>query len=158
MPDYKNGKIYTIRCRDDELLVYVGSTTQQISQRWQDHKSDCSNINGKKYDRLLYKTMRETGQDQFYIELYEDHPCERKEQLEKREGEIMREINSTLNKRIPSGKTKQEYNNGYYMERRETKNKNRTVKIECCCGCMVRRDYLQKHQKSNKHQQLMTSN
>ena len=44
MPDYKNGKIYTIRCRDDESLVYVGSTTQQISQRWQDHKSDCNYV------------------------------------------------------------------------------------------------------------------
>ena len=34
MPDYENAKIYTIRCKTDENLIYVGSTTQTLSQRW----------------------------------------------------------------------------------------------------------------------------
>ena len=27
MQDYQNGRIYTIRCRTDNSLIYVGSTT-----------------------------------------------------------------------------------------------------------------------------------
>ena len=27
MPDYQNGRIYTIRCRTDNSLIYVDSTT-----------------------------------------------------------------------------------------------------------------------------------
>ncbi len=30
MPDYKQGKIYTIRCKTDETLIYVGCTTQSL--------------------------------------------------------------------------------------------------------------------------------
>jgi hypothetical protein len=37
--------------------------------------------------------------DYWYIELNEDCPCERKEQLTQREGQVIREI-GTLNKRI----------------------------------------------------------
>ena len=44
--------------------------------------------------------MREIGKQRFYIELYEEYPCENIEQLRKREGEIIRELKPTLNKRI----------------------------------------------------------
>jgi hypothetical protein len=30
---YKNGKIYTIRCKNDDTLIYVGSTTQPLFKR-----------------------------------------------------------------------------------------------------------------------------
>ena len=53
--------------------------------------------------------MNELGSDKFYIELYELYKCNTKEELNKREGEIIREI-STLNMRI-EGRTKQEYYN-----------------------------------------------
>ena len=34
MPDkYKNGKIYTIRCKKDDTLIYVGSTTQPLFKK-----------------------------------------------------------------------------------------------------------------------------
>jgi predicted GIY-YIG superfamily endonuclease len=36
---YNNGKIYTIRCREDPALIYVGSTTQPLHKRWFTHKS-----------------------------------------------------------------------------------------------------------------------
>ena len=53
--------------------------------------------------------MREKGTDNFYIELYEDFPCQNRAQLGKREGEIIREI-GTLNKQITC-RTRAEYNN-----------------------------------------------
>ena len=60
---YKKGKIYTIRFYDNNILIYVGSTIQS-----------------------LYKDI-----DDWYIELYENFPCDNKEQLNKREGELIRE-------------------------------------------------------------------
>jgi len=103
MPDYQKGKIYTIRCRDDETLIYVGSSIQRLSVRWGGHKRDML----KKPNRPLYKNMLDKGIDMFYIELYEECPCNAKEQLRKREGEVIREI-GTLNERI-AGRTAKEY-------------------------------------------------
>ena len=114
MPDYKNGKIYTIRCSEDPSLIYVGSTTQSLSQRWTDHKDATKNLNSKKYNNnKLYQEIRNKGIDLFYIELYEEYPCENRNQLHKREGEIIRLI-GTLNSRI-AGRNNQEY----YIDNKE---------------------------------------
>jgi len=102
MPDYSNGKIYTIRCKNDVNLKYVGSTTQPLAKRWWGHKVKSS----YKPNYLIYKTINNEW-DNWYIELYENFPCNSKEELNKREGEVIREIGN-LNKRI-EGRTKQEY-------------------------------------------------
>ncbi len=107
MPDYKNGKIYTIRCRDDPTLIYVGSTTQQLSQRWQEHKRHSKNPNHKSYNIQLYQNLRDKGIDNFYIELYSECPCANREQLTKHEGKLIREI-GTINSRI-AGRTDKQY-------------------------------------------------
>ena len=36
---YKRGKIYTIRCKYDDSLIYVGSTIQPLSVRMGAHRS-----------------------------------------------------------------------------------------------------------------------
>ena len=104
MPDYNKGKIYTIRCRIDETLIYVGSTIQPLSVRIGGHKINSRDI--KRQNMLIYKTINNNWDD-WYIELYEDYPCENKEQLCKREGEVIRDI-GTLNTRI-EGRTLKEY-------------------------------------------------
>ena len=104
---YKNGKIYTIRCKNDDSLIYVGSTIQPLFKRWYGHKCRVNNEKSKEYNFFLYQKMRETNIEDWYIELYEEFSCENKEQLNKREGEIIREI-GTLNKVIP-GRTQKEY-------------------------------------------------
>ena len=43
MPDYSQGKIYTIRCRNDPALIYVGSTIQPLSKRLGEHKRHSKN-------------------------------------------------------------------------------------------------------------------
>ncbi len=58
MPDYKNGNIYTIRCRDDPALIYVGSTTQQLSQRFTNHIKKFDNPNKHDYTMKIYQCMR----------------------------------------------------------------------------------------------------
>jgi len=98
---YKRGKIYTIRCRYDDTLIYVGSTIEKLSKRFGGHKAD-----SKRKERSLY-TYIDNDWDNWYIELYEDYPCNNKQQLLKREGEVIREIGS-INKRI-AGRTKEEY-------------------------------------------------
>ncbi len=35
MPDYSKSKVYTVRCHLDQSLIYVGSTTQALSKRWE---------------------------------------------------------------------------------------------------------------------------
>ena len=101
---YKNGKIYTIRYKNDDSLIYVGSTIQPLFKRWYEHKS---NVNNEKSNMLLHQKMRATNIKDWYIKLYENFTCDNKEQLNKQEGEVIRKI-STLNKRI-EGRTDNEH-------------------------------------------------
>ena len=105
MDKYKNGKIYTIRYKNDDSLIYVGSTCQPLYKRWSQHKSHSKKT--EKENIQLYIKMNDTDVNDWYIELYEDCSCERKEQLLKREGQVIREI-GTLN-RIISGRTNKEW-------------------------------------------------
>ena len=108
MPKYNLSKIYTIRYKHDNDLVYVGSTTLNLCRRLCSHRYDSRNERCK--NMILYKTIQEKSSgcwDDWYIELYEDFPCERREQLLKREGEIIREI-GTLNQ-VVAGRTNEEY-------------------------------------------------
>lgn len=100
MVNYQNGKIYTIRNQNDPSLIYVGSTSNTLSQRLNSHKqqSKC------KYQIPFYQQIEDWSD--WYIELYENYPCNNKEELNKREGEIIRQI-GTLNKVI-AGRTQKE--------------------------------------------------
>jgi len=95
---YENGKIYLVKCKNNPKLKYVGSTFQQLEERFSLHKRDknCS----------LYKYVNGDW-DNWYIELYENYSCNNKAELDKREGEITREI-GTINKNI-AGRTTKEY-------------------------------------------------
>ena len=104
MPDYTKGKIYTIRCRTDDTLIYVGSTIQPLSVRFGGHKVKSNNA--KYQNNLLYRNINHNW-DNWYIELYEENSCENKEQLGKREGEVIRLI-GTLNSAI-AGRTRKEW-------------------------------------------------
>jgi N12 class adenine-specific DNA methylase len=103
MPNYADAKIYTIRCRSNDTLIYIGSTTQKLTQRLAKHRSDCK----MGICVSLYKYIVNGDWGDWYIELYEAYPCNSKEELEKREGEVIREI-GTINNRI-AGRTKKEY-------------------------------------------------
>lgn len=107
MPDYSKGVIYTIRCHSDTSLIYVGSTIQPLYKRWGGHKNACFDPNSGGYNMNIYQMIRGTGWDDWYIELYEEYPCDNVQQLHKREGEVIREIGN-LNKRI-AGRDKKQY-------------------------------------------------
>ncbi len=121
MPDYSKGKIYTLRCRTDDVLIYVGSTIQRLCERIACHKRDSKAERSK--NSLLYRTINNDW-DNWYIELHEECPCENKEQLCKREGEVIRLI-GTLNSKIESRTNKEWYNENkdkkkqYYEDNKE---------------------------------------
>ena len=101
---YQDGKIYKI-LNSETNDIYVGSTCQRLAKRMMNHRTRFKE--GK--ETVLYTKMRAIGIEHFYIELIENYPCENLEQLNKREGEWMREI-ATLNEKV-AGRTKKEYRN-----------------------------------------------
>ncbi len=79
---YSNAKMYTIRYKNDDSMIYVGSTIHPLYKRWHEHKRRCFYEPGQHYNHLLYRRIRETNDiNDWYIELYEDFACMRKEQL-----------------------------------------------------------------------------
>jgi len=112
MSDYSKGKIYTIRCKTDTSLIYVGSTIQSLARRWGGHKS--KSLRYPNY--FLYQTINSDWHD-WYIKLYELFPCNCKEELLKKEGELIRLI-GTLNTHI-TGRSKKEYSKEWRENNKE---------------------------------------
>jgi len=109
MPDYEKGKIYKLWSPQGNE-IYIGSTTQSLAVRKAQHKRSlkyCSRILFQKYDDVR-------------IELIEEYPCKNKMQLDRREGEIVRN-NDCVNK-IIAGRTRAEY---YEDNKEQINEKNR---------------------------------
>jgi hypothetical protein len=172
MPDYSQGKIYTIRCRNDPSLIYVGSTIQSLAKRFGEHRRHSKQEKNKK--TLLYNEIEDW--DDWYIELYLNFPCKSVEELRQKEGEIIREI-GTLNKNI-AGQTEKEWRN----ENKETlqiqinkwkkdnpekmkihREKDKIREIEtgrcevrlCECGGRFSLKSIREHERSKKHQNYL---
>jgi hypothetical protein len=96
MPDYKNGKIYKLWSPEGDE-IYIGSTINSLAKRLGQHKGnqDCNS----KYLFEKYTDIR--------IELMEEYPCDNKMELNKKEGEYIRN-NECLNRCI-AGRTDKEY-------------------------------------------------
>ena len=104
MPDYSKGKIYTIRSRSCDL-VYIGSTTQSLPDRLSGHYRSLKCFkNGKKFSCASFQIL-ERGDA--YIELFEDYPCNSKNELLRYEGQCQRKY-KCVNNNI-AGRTQAEY-------------------------------------------------
>jgi len=103
---YENGKIYLIKCKYDDTLVYAGSTIKTLEKRFCSHKYDkkCS----------LYKYVNGDW-DNWYIELYENYPCKNKYILKQHEGYVIKQI-ATINENIAGRNLKE-----WYQDNREKK-------------------------------------
>jgi len=105
--DYKNGKIYKIT--DLAYTVqYIGSTTQTLSRRFSKHKAGYKiwqDNNLKKY--TVYDIFDQFGIENCKIELIEAFPCNNRDELERKEGEFIKD-NDCINK-IIVGRTRAEY-------------------------------------------------
>ena len=105
MPDYSKGKIYIIRSPHTEE-VYIGSTIQTLCKRMGQHREGYTKWKSGNNHFLTCFKLIELGDA--YIELVEECPVENKNQLERREGEIMRQTENCINK-IIAGRTRQEH-------------------------------------------------
>ena len=106
MPNYQNGKIYAIRSHQTDK-IYIGSTSQALSTRFGTHRRFFSSWkNGSRHYTTSYEILEN---DDCYIELLENYPCNDKNELRRREGELIRAMNC-INKNI-AGRTQKEYYN-----------------------------------------------
>jgi len=132
MCDYKNGKIYKIVDSNNEM-IYVGSTVLPLIYRMRVHISTYlyrqkeSNINKGKY--TVYDIFDKYGLDKCSIQLIEEFPCKYKSELNKREGQVIRQMRDAslniVNKNI-AGRTRQEWyidnkdiKKQYYLDNKE---------------------------------------
>jgi hypothetical protein len=99
--EYLNGKIYLVKCKYDNNLIYAGSTKRTLEERMASHRNDTTRSSTSLYNVVC------GDWDNWYIELYENYPCYNRIQLRKREGEVIKQI-ATINKNI-AGRTKKEY-------------------------------------------------
>jgi hypothetical protein len=109
MPDYSQCKTYVIKFYDDDKLIYIGSTTQSLQKRLCSHKKDfkCS----------LYKYIFDNYNGDFkccFIELHQNQSCNDKTELDKIEGELIKQFKAddnfnVINKNIAGRTPKQRY-------------------------------------------------
>ena len=90
MVNYKNSKIYKI-INDVDSMVYIGSSTAQLSKRFHDHK--CRSKNDKYSNIPLYQHMNIIGTEKFHIILICNYPCENIEQCFMKEREEFDKLN-----------------------------------------------------------------
>jgi hypothetical protein len=103
MNKYHGGKIYTLRSPSTDK-IYIGSTTQELYKRKAEHK--------------LKKSNELSQLDDFYIELLENFKCENRNELNKREGELIRANDKCVNKYI-AGRTQKESSKEWYENNKE---------------------------------------
>ena len=176
---YSLGKIYTIR-HPASKKYYIGSTCQKyLSRYFNSNKS--AYICGR-----LTKTVNklfDIGVDDCYIELLENYPCNDKNELTKREGELIRlHKNNLVNKRIEGRtikeycvdniETKKKYDEQYRIDNSETiKQKRKEYRIDnndklkqkqnekhnCDCGGKYTNANKLQHIKTTKHKKYIES-
>jgi len=111
MPDYAKTVIYKLINYDSPDLVYVGSTTN-FTKRKQHHKEGCFNINCKKHNIKLYKTIRENGGwENWNMIIISDYPCNNRREAEQEEDRYMQLLKPMLNMRraFQTPETRKEY-------------------------------------------------
>lgn len=183
MPDYNKGKIYKIVniASNDEHDCYVGSTCNNITDRFSGHKSQWKR---KDYDGMrIYEEFDKHGVDNFRIVLVEEYPCENKNQLIAREEHHRLIIKPNYNVRKVIYEGDKEYyqkhkerikarvreyaannrdkvlaNKREYRVKNLEKIKERNSKpYECECGGNYTYNDRQRHFKTIKHTQYLES-
>ena len=154
MVNYGKSMIYKLCCKDTSITdIYIGSTTN-FNRRKQQHKTSCNCITSKKYNRKVYKFIREHGGfENWDIILIENVKVETKRELEKEERRVMEELKPSLNsiksflddeeRRIKRNQISSKYNI-------KTQDKYKQ-KFNCDCGGKYTYKSSSIHNKTKKH-------
>ena len=105
MPDYSKGKIYKL-WSPSTGLTYIGSTCQSLAMRLAGHVRSKKRYDSDKSSNYL-TSFEILDYNDYRIDLVEEYPCENRMQLNKREGEIITQIDC-INKNI-AGRTQKQY-------------------------------------------------
>ena len=166
MPDYQEGKIYKITCKETNE-IYIGSTVQLLCNRKSSHINKCNLSASKK--------IIERGNYEF--ELIEHFPCDTARELHMREQywidntentiNIKREFESEeafkIHRKAYNKEYGEQYRNGDKREEYLNKKKEYALKnkadisakqsevIQCECGGCYRRNHKARHMKTKKH-------
>ena len=90
MNKYQEAKIYAIKSHLTDK-IYIGSTIKKLNYRMNTHKHWSNTCSSKEI----------INHGDAYIELIELYPCNNKEELHKREEEVMKQyINNLVNKQM----------------------------------------------------------
>jgi hypothetical protein len=101
MVNFQNGKIYKI-VDVGRTKMYIGSTTKDyVSKRMVEHRNKYKNYKsgGKAGYVSVYDLFDEFGIDNCSIELIENYPCQSRDELRRKEGEII-QASDCVNKRV----------------------------------------------------------
>jgi hypothetical protein len=162
MPNFANAKIYCIRSHQTQQ-IYIGSTTQPLYKRFSKHKTMyCSSKEIMKYPDC-------------YIELLENYACADKNELNRREGQLIR-LHNCINKNI-AGRTpiewreehkdelkqsrdehkdeKQQYDIQYRTDNKQIRNEKQNKPNICTCGSHYTQSNKQQHFKTHKHKEFI---
>jgi hypothetical protein len=97
--DYSKAIIYSIVCKTDDTLLYIGSTTE-FTKRKNTHKGACINEKLRSHNYPVYVMIRANGGwDSFEMTPIKEFPCKNKVQLVIEEERIRKEMNAKLNTR-----------------------------------------------------------
>jgi hypothetical protein len=117
--DYSKSKIYKLVCKTTGLY-YIGSTTQKLNIRRNDHlKSYKKWLNGKFHYISSFEIVKNNN---FDIELILEYPCKNSEELTLKETEIIMN-NECVNKYLKQ--TKQQSKQKQYDKRKTNYNLNK---------------------------------
>lgn len=156
--DYENAKIYQISSISHPELVYIGSTFSLLSKRHSEHKR-----NYKTYIKGLRSYVSSFDIMQLgdtHISIIESFPCTNKQDLLKREGDLIRATNCV--NIVISGRSQKQYyldnkarirdqQRAYKIANYESINKNRLKKKVCLCGAFISSSNMARHQKTANH-------
>ena len=161
MPNYNNGKIYSIRSYQTDD-IYIGSTTQDLCVRMADHRKKYKSFLQGKYNYVSSFDIIKRGDA--YIELIQEIPCNNILELRKYEGNYIRNMDC-INKIIP-GRTKKQWEKDnferrqkykkdrYYKNKYKISEKNK-IKYNCICGGKYTYGKRLRHNKTIKHRQYI---
>lgn len=97
-PNFRNGMIYRIKCKDKRVkATYVGSTCD-YEQRKISHQNACHNESHMHHEYPLYQFMRKRGNwENWLMEPLEWYPCKNANELHLKEQEWINKLKPKLN-------------------------------------------------------------
>jgi hypothetical protein len=158
--NYSKTIIYKIQHQEDETLLYVGSTTDFIKRKYY-HKICCNDEKYREHNFKLYQIIRNNGGwECFKMIQIKEFPCNNKREAEAEEDKIMVEMKANMNFQRAHRTKKQyredtNYTKNYYEKNKERIKQISNQQITCECGCIVVKNHIARHKKSNRHIKLL---